>query len=90
MLHGFDLSNVLLVDNNASSFRTQLANGVPISSWRGEVYDMELLKLSNYLKDLALAPNLREANGRTFDLSNYCRRYERINSQLKHSPHGKL
>jgi Dullard-like phosphatase family protein len=36
VLHGIDLENVLLIDNNALCFRTNLENGIPISTWKGE------------------------------------------------------
>lgn len=57
-----DLRHVLLLDNYVHSFAFNLDNGVPCLEWRGEPADDELLHIAAYLKDLAKAPYVRDAN----------------------------
>ena len=45
--------DVIMVDDNASSFILQNENGIPIKSWRGDQKDIELLKLIPILKNLS-------------------------------------
>jgi RNA polymerase II subunit A small phosphatase-like protein len=45
--------DVIMIDDNASSFILQNENGIPIKSWRGDQQDIELLKLIPILKNLS-------------------------------------
>jgi len=46
-------NDIIIVDDNASSFILQNENGIPIKSWRGDKKDIELLKLIPILKNLS-------------------------------------
>lgn len=66
-----NLSDVVLVDNSAISFAFQLDNGIPILPYYNNKEDRELLHLIEYLKPIALEPDLREHNRVNFKLRDY-------------------
>lgn len=69
ILSGRSMKNLILVDNTLLSFAFQLDNGIPISSWYGDINDRELLKLIQFLKILKEVPDVREQLRCTFTLS---------------------
>ena len=46
-------NDIIIIDDNVSSFVLQKENGIPIKSWRGDKEDFELLKLIPILKNLS-------------------------------------
>ena len=46
-------NDIIIIDDNVSSFALQKENGIPIKSWRGDIEDIELLKLIPILKNLS-------------------------------------
>jgi TFIIF-interacting CTD phosphatase-like protein len=54
-----DLSRVVIIDNSPGVFACNLANGVPIDSWRGDRDERQLDLLGCYLLWLAQQPDLR-------------------------------
>ena len=46
-------NDIIIIDDNVSSFILQKENGIPIKSWRGDKEDIELLKLIPILKHLS-------------------------------------
>ena len=46
-------NDIIIIDDNVSSFVLQKENGIPIKSWRGDQEDIELLKLIPILKNLS-------------------------------------
>lgn len=57
-----ELKNIVIVDDNITSFAFQLSNGVPVVPYEGEESDEELRFLIDYLRDLDLAEDVRSAN----------------------------
>ncbi len=54
-----DLSKVILLDDNITSFTLQEENGIPIKSWYGDINDIELFKLLPLLKKLSYCNDVR-------------------------------
>ena len=52
-------NDLIIIDDNASSFILQKENGIPIKSWRGDRKDFELLKLIPILKNLSVFYDVR-------------------------------
>ncbi|OAE26704.1 hypothetical protein AXG93_3310s1030 [Marchantia polymorpha subsp. ruderalis] len=57
-LLGRQLSKVLIVDNNPQSYMLQPANAVPISSFRDDLQDLELVEVFLDLEMIATAGNV--------------------------------
>ena len=55
-----DLSNILLLDDNITSFTLQTENGIPIKSWNGNDKDIELFKLIPLFKKLSYYKDVRK------------------------------
>jgi len=68
ILAGRRLQDMVIVDNTVYSFCFQLDNGVPILSWQNDPQDREMIRLREYLKLLAQAPDVRVVNRATFQL----------------------
>ena len=54
-----DLPNMVIVDDNITSFSLQSDNGIPIRPWYGEAQDKELFKLIHLLKKLVCYKDVR-------------------------------
>ena len=54
-----DLSNVIIIDNNPSSYATNEDNGIPIKTWYDDLNDNELQKLIPLLKYLSNVNDVR-------------------------------
>jgi len=52
-LLGRDLSKIIIIDNSAKNYKLQQDNGLPISSWKGDVNDTALKNLVPILKSIA-------------------------------------
>ena len=52
-------NDIIIIDDNFSSFILQEENGIPIKPWRGDKNDIELLKLIPILKNLSGFYNVR-------------------------------
>lgn len=65
---GLDLKKVLFVDNFILSFAANLKNGIPVVDFLGNKQDCELLKVANYVIQLAKEQDLMEANEEIFGL----------------------
>ena len=63
-----ELKNILLVDNAAYSFGLQLANGIPIASFKEDPEDQEFDYLIPHLETCAQYDDVREFNGQKFHL----------------------
>ena len=50
---GWDIKDLIIVDNLAHSYKLQPENGIPISSWYEDQSDQELDQLSSLLEQLA-------------------------------------
>ncbi len=69
------LKDVVLVDNASYSFGYQIDNGIPIVSWHYDPDDKELMYLTEYLKGLQNADDVREVNQATFHLATFYNDY---------------
>ena len=54
-----DLKDVIIIDNNPSSYATNEDNGIPIKTWYDDLDDNELPKLIPILKYLSNVPDVR-------------------------------
>lgn len=55
-----DMGDVILIDNDQSSFMIQPDNGINISSWYNEIHDKELKYLLPLLEILQFVPDVRD------------------------------
>ena len=88
-------NDIIIIDDNFSSFILQEENGIPIKPWRGDKNDIELLKLIPILKNLSGFYNVRTeikkfVKNRTFIwfqgikwLCNNCLSYSYIKEMIK-------
>ena len=51
---GRPIEQTVIVDNSPQSFLLHVENGIPITSWFGDVDDTELLKLRAFLQEMHL------------------------------------
>lgn len=65
------LEDIVLVDNSTCAFGFQLNNGVPIVPFTGDKTDVELLLLSEYLKELLQVSDVRKTNKEHFKFQLY-------------------
>lgn len=49
MYLGYDIDNILLIDNNIYSFENNKDNAIPIIDFLGDYDDRELFKLEEYI-----------------------------------------
>lgn len=71
------LEDIIIVDNSAYCFAYQIENGVPIISWFDDTNDRELYKLIEYIKILAVVPDICAVNRQTFRLNTFYNDYLR-------------
>ena len=65
---GWDLANIVIIDNSAYSFAFQVDNGIPIIPFFDDKQDEEMLHLMQYLGGLARGTDTREQNRIAFEL----------------------
>ena len=63
---GYDLKNVIMVDDTASKHRRNYGNLVLVSEFVGNPSDTELAALTNFLKVLSSVPNVRSIEKRSW------------------------
>ena len=68
---GFDLKDVILVDNSVAAFASQIGNGVPILPYYDQKDDKELVDLSHFLREIVNLDNFPEFFKGYFQMSNY-------------------
>lgn len=68
MIGGYDLKDIVLIDNAVWSFAFQLDNGIPIVEFSYNKDDDQLLKLKEYLPILAGASDCRKSIRKNFKL----------------------
>jgi RNA polymerase II subunit A small phosphatase-like protein len=56
---GYDLTQVIVVDDTARKHKKNYGNLVPVATYTGDVKDDELELLTGYLAELAKVPNVR-------------------------------
>lgn len=71
MIEDRDLKDIVLVDNAAYSFGSQIDNGIPIIPFYDNKSDQEMRFLADYLKKLLNVSDVREFNKNTFKMSQY-------------------
>lgn len=71
------VEDMIIVDNSAYCFAYQIENGIPIISWFDDNNDRELYKLIEYIKILAVVPDICAVNRHTFRLSTFYNDYLR-------------
>jgi len=71
------VEDMIIVDNSAYCFAYQIENGIPIISWFDDPNDRELYKLIEYIKILAVVPDICSVNRQTFRLSTFYNDYLR-------------
>lgn len=64
-----NIKDVVLLDNSAYCFGSQLGNGIPISSFLKDRSDLELLYIEDYLTRLSFAEDVRDFNRKELRLS---------------------
>lgn len=62
ILSGFDLKNVVIIDNSVLSFSYHLSNGIPIVPYYESENDTEMIMLGYYLLMITKYDDLRDAN----------------------------
>ena len=72
----YDLSDIVIVDNQASCYAYQLENGIPIVPFTNFKQDDELRYVALYLDILAEKPDVRLTNKEAFGLKLLLRKKE--------------
>ena len=65
-----DLKDVIIIDNNPSSYATNEDNGIPIKTWYDDLNDNELIKLIPVLKYLSTVNDVRSIISQIIDKRN--------------------
>lgn len=68
IFQGWDLKDVVIIDNSVYSFAFQIDNGIPIIPFYNDKQDEEMMHLVYYLNCLAKADDVREQNRQAFEL----------------------
>lgn len=63
-----ELKDIIIVDNSVVSFIFNMSNGVPISDFRGQKNDDELMFMVSYLEEIFAAEDVRKPIAKTFKL----------------------
>lgn len=56
-----DLSRTVILDDSLISFAFHVDNGILIEAWTGDSNDMNLLRMTPFMKDLANTHDIRQA-----------------------------
>ena len=65
---GWELKDIVIIDNSAYSFAFQIDNGIPIIPFYDDKNDEEMLHLMSYLESLAQSDDIRVQNRQAFEL----------------------
>ena len=79
----FDSHNVILVDNSTHCFAPQIKSGIPIIPFTYDKKDTELLKLKDYLLDLASHIDTQKYLDRSFQLRSYTK-FKSVDILIEH------
>jgi len=66
IFQGWDLSDIILVDNASYSYVNQIDNGVPVLSWTNDPADCELPKIARLLDACLRVDDVREVTRSVF------------------------
>lgn len=69
VIKNVQMKDMIIIDNSVMSFAFQLENGIPILPYYDNPEDTELNFLTNYLKNVAKAEDLREENKARFRMA---------------------
>ena len=81
IFEGFDLKNILIIDNSVLSFAFNLDNGIPILPYYDSEKDVELSFCGCYLVNIAHCDNLMEVNKKYMKLDYYLQKIEKENDK---------
>ena len=70
-LQNFKEKNLAIIDNSVNHFFKNLNNCIPIVPFFGDVKDMELIYLDNFLKEICKAKDFRKIFKESFGLKNF-------------------
>mmetsp|Transcript_22778 Transcript_22778/g.20251 ORF Transcript_22778/g.20251 Transcript_22778/m.20251 type:complete len:125 (+) Transcript_22778:139-513(+) len=65
---GYDLKDVILVDNATHCFGFQTKNGIPMVPFIDNKEDLEMIYLTHFLKELVTIEDVRPVLSKTFKL----------------------
>jgi len=86
IFEGFDLKNILIIDNSVLSFAFNLDNGIPILPYYNSEKDVELSFCGFYLVNIANCDNLMDVNKKYMKLDYYFKKkIEKDNSENKNN-----
>ena len=83
IFEGFDLKNILIIDNSVLSFAFHLDNGIPILPYYDSEKDVELTFCGFYLVNISNCDNLMEVNKKYMKLDYYLKKIEKENENKK-------
>ena len=63
---GYDMKDVILVDNATHCFGFQVTNGIPMVPFYKNEEDREMIHIMHYLKEIAQVPDVRPIFEKTF------------------------
>ena len=78
-----DMDSMVLVDNAAYSYATQLDNGIPILPYYHGKADFELKALETYIQKMVFVKDVRTINRKTFQLHKYRGYYNRAQTLVE-------
>ncbi len=81
IFEGFDLKNILIIDNSVLSFAFHLDNGIPILPYYDSEKDVELTFCGFYLVNISNCDNLMEVNKKYMKLDYYLKKIEKENEK---------
>ena len=64
--HGYDLENVLVIDDSPEKLERQHSNLIPVAPFYGEPADKELKLLMSYLSSIEETDNIRSIDKRNW------------------------
>ena len=83
IFEGFDLKNILIIDNSVLSFAFNLDNGIPILPYYDSEKDVELSFCGCYLVNIAHCDNIMEVNKKYMKLDYYLQKIEKENEKIE-------
>ena len=71
IFEGYELKDVIIIDNSVMSFAFHLENGIPIVPYYDAEHDVELMFCACYLENIVKCDDLREMNKKYMKLGYY-------------------
>ena len=90
IFEGFDLKNILIIDNSVLSFAFNLDNGIPILPYYDSEKDVELSFCGCYLVNIAYCDNIMEVNKKYMKLDYYLKKIEKENENIEKEKNKKF